>query len=637
MGKEAFETTETVSFKGFFIGRAHMDSLVNPSTSDSIDIKGIIESESLLACFQQIISVSRNTVLGLEGLIRGIDPDSGELIPPRMLFAAARKAKLSLELDRACREAILKEFGKIHPCDREKFLFLNIDATVLETCIGSGYLLRQVGQYNIDPRNVVIEISEKSMLGNATLKEFADTYKRYDFLVALDDVGTGFSNMDRILLVKPNIIKIDASLVKNLHNDFYKQGVFKSLVIMANKIGALVIAEGVETEEEAIQVLRLGGHMIQGYFFSIPERLSDADVLFSNHKIACLGNRFNQYMNLQYTKEKTKYRQLNRLVKESVERLTGKSRAEFEAELRKIVAGCSTMECAYILDGAGVQISRTVCADIDADNRKNLIFYSAREGTDHSMEKYYYPLVSANRKRYTTEPYISLATGNLCVTVSAVFQSAEQAKCILCADFKASEDFYNIELRGPVIDAGFGSKPDISGLLSKMSEEIHIDSLTGAYNRRYIEERLLVDIYNAGMDQQPLTVILADIDRFKNINDIYGHPAGDMVLKEFVAISKNFIRKDTDWIARYGGDEFLLVLKNADKTVAERVSEKIRSACEQTSVPYENSLIRFTASLGACTSRDRNQTPEALIRFSDKNLYRAKNAGRNQVVHKATV
>jgi EAL domain-containing protein (putative c-di-GMP-specific phosphodiesterase class I) len=120
MGKEAFETTETVSFKGFFIGRAHMDSLVNPSTSDSIDIKGIIESESLLACFQQIISVSRNTVLGLEGLIRGIDPDSGELIPPKALFAAARKARLSLELDRACRDTILKDFGKVHPFDREK-------------------------------------------------------------------------------------------------------------------------------------------------------------------------------------------------------------------------------------------------------------------------------------------------------------------------------------------------------------------------------------------------------------------------------------------------------------------------------------------------------------------------------------
>jgi diguanylate cyclase (GGDEF)-like protein len=448
--------------------------------------------------------------------------------------------------------------------------------------------------------------------------------------VALDDVGTGFSNMDRILLVKPNIIKIDASLVKNIHNDFYKQGVFKSLVIMANKIGALVIAEGVETEEEAIQVLRLGGHMIQGYYFSVPEKISDANTLYSNEKIAFLGSRFNQYMGLQYTKEKNKYRELNRLVNESVKRLAGRCRAEFDAELREIVTVCRTMECAYILDSAGVQISRTVCSCADMENRRNLIFYSAREGTDHSMEKYYYPLVSAKRKRYTTEPYISLATGNLCVTVSAVFESSEKTKCILCADFEASEDFYNIELRGPVIDMNFDSKPDISGILNRMSEEASTDRLTGAYSRRYIEERLLVDIYNAGMDKQPLTVVLADIDRFQHINSEYGHLAGDMVLKEFVAISRNFIRKGTDWIARCGSDKFLLVLINADKSVAERVSEKIRSVCEQTSIPYEYSQIRFTASLAAFTSHDRNMTPEELIRFADENLRKTRDAVRNQ-------
>ena len=144
----------------------------------------------------------------------------------------------------------------------------------------------------INPRNVVIEISEINVLSNAVLKRFVDTYRQYGFMVALDDVGTGFSNMDRILLVRPDIIKIDISLVRNIHLDFYKQGVFKSLVILANKIGALVIAEGVEVEEEAIQVLRLGSHMIQGFHLSLPGELLDETALFCNQKIDTLSKRF---------------------------------------------------------------------------------------------------------------------------------------------------------------------------------------------------------------------------------------------------------------------------------------------------------------------------------------------------------
>ena len=109
----------------------------------------------------------------------------------------------------------------------------------------------------------MIEINETKVQDNAVLKRFTDTYRKYGFMVALDDVGTGSSNMDRILLVKPNIIKVDISLVRNIHNDYFKQGIFKSLVNLCNRIGALVVAEGVESEEEAIQVLRLGGQMIQ--------------------------------------------------------------------------------------------------------------------------------------------------------------------------------------------------------------------------------------------------------------------------------------------------------------------------------------------------------------------------------------
>ena len=176
-------------------------------------IRNIIENQSLTAYFQQIVSVSRKTVIGIEGLIRGIDMESGEVITPKKLFNEANAEGVTLELDRACRSKILEEFSRVYELNSEKLLFLNIDAAIIETVIGSDYLMNQVREHGICPRNIVIEISENSYLDSATLKRFADTYRQWGFMIALDDVGTGFSNMDRILLVRPDIIKIDYSLV----------------------------------------------------------------------------------------------------------------------------------------------------------------------------------------------------------------------------------------------------------------------------------------------------------------------------------------------------------------------------------------------------------------------------------------
>ena len=608
---------------------------INSTTKpdESVDIRDIVENRKLIAYCQQIVSISRKMVIGVEGLIRGIDTNSEELIQPKTLFEIAKKQGISVDLDRACRTNILEDFSKIYKDNPKKLLFLNLDVFALEEAFGSGYLLEQVTQNNIEPSNVVIEISEKDPVSSAMLKKFTDTYRQCGFKVALDDVGTGFSNMDRILLLKPDIIKIDISLVKNIHNDFYKQGVFKSLVILANKIGALVIAEGVETEEEAIQVLRLGGHMIQGFFFSKPFKLNEGNSAFVSSKIDELSRHYNEYMNLQYLHEKRKYNRQCRIAAASVKKLAKVSSDEFESILLEIVSDCENMECAYILDSSGIQISQTLFAKNARYNRENLIFYSATIGTDHSMEKYFYPLLNTKRKKYTTEPYISLASGNLCITISSVFFDTDNNKYILCSDFTTTEDSYNIELRGPVVGAMPEKDSEISGIISKMNEEINTDSLTGAFNRRYLNGHLATDISNSVGTSQPLSVILCDIDNFKEVNDSYGHLAGDLVLKELVQITKQCIKDSGAWVARYGGDEFVVVLVNTDLETAGSIANEIKCACEKVSIEHNEQIIGFTISAGVCGLPEKQMSIEELLEFADKNLYAAKKAGRNQVVN----
>jgi len=603
-----------------------------------LDINDIIRNKKLIVHFQPIVSVSRKMVSGLEGLIRGINTATNQIISPITLFDVAHNEGVTLELDRVCRDKVIEAFSYIYQQNNDKLLFLNMDASILDRVEGSNYLTNQVKTHKINPRNIVIEINETKVQDNAALKRFTDTYRKSGYMVALDDVGTGFSNMDRILLIKPDIIKIDISLVRSIQNDYYKQGVFKSLVNLSNKIGALVIAEGVETEEEAIQILRLGGHMIQGFFFSKPQEIYNESDIFSKNKIEILRKSFNQYMTKQIREERLKNKQLNTIVNNSIKELVTVACQEFDNKLMKIIWANKIIECAYILDEYGVQLSNTIRFYDKNEVKENLIFYSARMGTDHSMEKYYYPLISAKLNKYITEPYVSLATGSLCITISKIFTNIDNKKYILCMDFNTSDTTYALELMKDVTTSDLilsingKSVTEIIQIINKMNEEIITDSLTNTYNKRYIEERLLVDIFSASNENQPISVIMADLDHFKKVNDTYGHLAGDHVLKEFVKIAKYKIRRSTDWIARYGGEEFLIVLLNADESIANKVAEEVRKAIEKAKIQYNEDHISITASFGTYTLTSENMTYEQLIEHADKNLYRAKNSGRNKTI-----
>ena len=596
-------------------------------------VKDIIREGRLIVHFQPIVSISRKTVVGVEGLIRGVGED-GRMISPLALFEMAQKEDAVLELDRACREKTLEAFRPLYEQDKTKLLFLNLDVSVLDKAAGSNYLLNQVKKHCIALRNVVIEINETKVSGSAPLMQFCDTYKKLGFMVALDDVGIGFSNMDRILLVRPDIIKIDISLIQNIEHDYGKQGIFQSLINMANIIGALVIAEGVETEEEVIQILRLGGKMIQGYYFAKPQE-ADSFAVFESGRIEETGRAFNDYMRAKISEEQKRNRKLDSVVTGCIKKLSVESAGGFNGKLLEITWSHSDIECAYILDENGIQISNTIRYCSENDVKDNLIFYSASAGSDHTMERYYYPLISARLKKYVTEPYLSLATGNICITVSKVFAGADGKKYILCIDFNTT-DWYEpdsvkcMSVSNLVFNINGKSITEINRMINRMNEEIIRDSLTNTYNRRYMEERLLVDVFNAVNDHQPISVILADLDHFKKINDTYGHIAGDTILKEFARIVKSNIRKNNDWIARYGGEEFLIVLLNAERDAACGVAEKIRQALEKAEISHQKEKIRVTASFGVSTMEAQPLTYEELIEQADRNLYLAKSSGRNK-------
>ena len=170
-------------------------------------------------------------------------------------------------------------------------------------------------------------------------------------------------------------------------------------------------------------------------------------------------------------------------------------------------------------------------------------------------------------------------------------------------------------------------------MIEFMSQAAVRDSLTGLYNRRYIDERLPADLRNASLKDEPLSVVFADIDFFKEVNDTYGHPAGDIVLKEFSREVERFVRRDRDWVARFGGEEFFICLPKADLETARKVAERMRAEIEKKEFLIDGNTIKVTCSFGVygVCGDDGCLTAEGVIRLVDRNLYQAKALGRNRV------
>ena len=166
--------------------------------------------------------------------------------------------------------------------------------------------------------------------------------------------------------------------------------------------------------------------------------------------------------------------------------------------------------------------------------------------------------------------------------------------------------------------------------MEAFKEQASMDKLTELYNRSYLDPFLESEIVAADKAKQPISVIMVDMDHFKDINDTYGHVVGDHVLTIFAQVVLKCIRK-TDIIARYGGDEFIVVLPCTDTDTARAVADRIRDDVSETYIPPIDGVVisSIHCSVGVSTYPVLCDSKHTLLRTSDLALYKAKNSGRN--------
>ena len=235
-------------------------------------------------------------------------------------------------------------------------------------------------------------------------------------------------------------------------------------------------------------------------------------------------------------------------------------------------------------------------------------------------------------KRYLY--YKGLKPGDCAFYTVPIFSpDGEQVIGVLNVSRPASEAFNNQEretLRA--VSNLIGLWITNAHLFGAVKEQSVKDVLTGLYNRRDGEETIAREVRRAARFGRQFSVLIVDIDFFKKYNDRYGHPQGDIVLKEFGGLMKASLR-DVDYVSRWGGEEFLVILPNTDAEGAIQAAEKISRNVRRHPFPKRTSQPgrHFAVSIGAATFPDHRREADALILAADKALYEAKGAGRDQV------
>jgi diguanylate cyclase (GGDEF)-like protein len=294
------------------------------------------------------------------------------------------------------------------------------------------------------------------------------------------------------------------------------------------------------------------------------------------------------------------------------------------------------------------RIGETFAANLDREGLLEIVARAAADGVRADAAR---AVVVADGRREVAE---AGATGDFDALLRRAGERAAKGQEVLLSDgdqHAVAVTMDSARLNGTVVvarrDVPFTSADaELVGYLSgqaavslenvgrheEAEREAHTDPLTGLANRRRFDELLASAVDQAGRDGRPVSLLALDLDRFKNVNDQYGHGIGDEVLKATAKTLHDAVRGN-DVAARLGGEEFAVLLPRTDAEGARILAERLREAVAELAVPVsEDAFVRFTTSVGIATLHGEHLDGPRLIAAADDALYQAKRGGRNRTV-----
>ncbi len=330
-------------------------------------LTGAMNNVQLYTALQPIFSLAHKRIVGYEALLRPRDRDLN-WISPAELFSQNESPSEIVRLDRLCRYIHLHNFLNIN--DDMNWLFLNVSPqTIISGKLYGSFFGDLLERYNFPPHRVVIEVVEYPIDGNDLLSEVINYYKSLGCLIAIDDFGAGHSNFDRIWTLQPDIVKLDRSFLVKASTRKSVRSMLSGIVSLLHQSGALVLVEGVETQDQAMIAMESDADFVQGFFFGRPF------VELKSHvkEETDFGKLFDVYKHFAFLED------------QKIEKVFTKYKALFAGSVEGLKAGDSLISATkellnapkvvrcYQIGTDGIQIGHTLVKGVEIDLKKDTI------------------------------------------------------------------------------------------------------------------------------------------------------------------------------------------------------------------------------------------------------------------------
>ena len=551
--------------------------------------------------------------MGYEALLRATTPD-GTVVMPDVLFPAAHEAGWTHLVDRIGRTTALRDAASWLP--PEQLLFINFIPTSIyrpEVCLQTTELAAQ--DAGISLSQIVFEVTEGHEVRDlGHLEHVFDYYRSHDCKVALDDLGAGYSSLNILVRLRPDIVKLDKELVQALP-DPTARTVISAIVDITKSYGGQVLAECIETEQQAVVALELGVDLGQGWLFGRPERPAVKPTALASPRKTAHPARPDRAPSLLRPAHVEPGRPDKAVAVTLPEHLHAASSGP---------AGMDGL-LARAVDGSD---SGVVVVDMLAEDQPMLYVNPAFERmTGYSSGD----VVGRNCRLLQSADTDPAGIRGL----SQAIRHGQEHRCVVLNQRKNGTLWWNELHLSPVRDEVgqlthyLGYQHDVSDRVraeQDLSRQATQDSLTGLANRGHLFEYLELALQAAADASRAVAVLFLDLDGFKDVNDKHGHAAGDAVLVQLAERLRVTLRT-SDLICRNGGDEFVVVLGDLDPfdagRIAARASVDVNGALRRPFL-YPPHILHLGVSVGLALFPEDATSSDRLLAAADSDMYRVK-------------
>ena len=485
-------------------------------TSNS-HVRDIIATRNVSPLFQPIVSVTDQQIYGYEALIRG--PSDSPLHSPIQLFQAAQRAGLLASMERICRRVCIQKFLELGLPGK---LFLNVSPeSLLQSDHRHGETLALLKELEMIPESVVIELTEHHPTEDLNLMQQATChYRAMGLAIAIDDLGAGYSGLRLWSELRPEFVKIDRHFISGINDDTVKREFVKSIIEISRAIDCLLIAEGIETREEAMCLRDMGITLMQGYYIARPS-----------------AEPFTKMPSALFDQPKT------------------------AKQVRHNEVTVTNLLLRHPPVSPDVPVNQVANMFREQPSIFSIVVVSEQKpvGIVYRHRLMELLLQPYGKELYSTRPVSRIMATDFLAVESHL--PLEQVSRLVTsrARLRLEEDFIIVHLGhyqgiGQVID------------LLKQITELQVRSARHANPLTMLPGNVPINecIERLLEEQDHFVACYFDLDNFKPFNDVYGYSKGDEVLLFTATLLRQSVNPSCDFVGHIGGDDFIIVFRSAN-------------------------------------------------------------------------